>query len=123
RDTTPPLLTLTENPAQLWSPNHRLVPIQITWQASDVCGAAPTVALSSATSSEPDDAPGDGDGRTTQDISGADLGTPDTVVSLRSERSATGTGRTYELTYEATDSSGNNTRRAVAVLVPHDTAL
>ena len=116
----PPLLTVSGNPALLWPPNHRMVPIRISWQVADVCTATPVVVLTSAASNEPDDAPGDGDGDTTGDISGADLGTPDAEVWLRSERAGTGTGRTYTLVYQAADEAGNMTQGAVQVQVPHD---
>ena len=120
RDTTPPLLTLAANPSVLWPPNHRLVPVGVGWQVSDLCDPAATARLVSVTSSEPDDAPGDGDGRTTGDVAGADVGTPDTEVLLRAERSGDGPGRSYELTYSAIDASGNTTSALTVVTVPHD---
>ena len=120
RDTTPPAFTLTTNQAVLWPPNHRLVPVQVGWQASDRCDPAVKARLVSVTSSEPDDAPGDGDGRTSGDIAGADAGTPDTEVLLRGERAGDGPGRTYELTYQAVDASGNVASALAVVTVPHD---
>jgi len=121
-DTQPPLLTVTGSSTRLWPPNHRLVPITVSWQVTDLCTPLPTARLTSATSNEPDDAPGDGDGITTGDISGADLGTSDTEVWVRAERAATGTGRTYELKYESADAAGNVSSGTVLVQVPHDTA-
>jgi hypothetical protein len=123
RDTVPPLLTVAGSPAQLWPPNHRLVPVTLSWQATDLCTLAPTVRLLSATSNEPDDAPGDGDGSTTGDVSDADLGTADTQVSVRAERAATGTGRTCELKYEADDAAGNVSVGTVQIQVPHDMGI
>src|SRR5207245_1679246 len=99
RDTTPPSLTLTTDQTVLWPPNHRLVPVQVAWRVSDRCDPAASARLLSVTSSEPDDAPGDGDGRTTGDIGDATAGTPDAEIQLRAERSGDGPGRTYELTY------------------------
>lgn len=119
-DTTPPALTLTVNTMTLWPPNHRLVPLQVAWQMIDVCDPTAAVLLVSATSSEPDDTPGGGDGNTTEDIQDASIGTPDTVVLLRAERSADGPARIYTLTYAAQDSSGNTTSALQVVLVPHD---
>src|SRR5262249_5015614 len=120
RDTTPPSLTLGADPVVLWPPNHRLVPVQVSWQVRDLCDPAAGARLLSATSSEPDDAAGDGDGRTTGDITGADLGGPDAEVSLRAERSAAGPGRSYDLTYAATDASGNSTSALTIATVPRD---
>ena len=59
----------------------------------------------SVTSNEPDNGLGDGD--TSNDISGAGLGTDDRSVQVRAERSGTGTGRVYTFVYRVTDSSGN----------------
>jgi hypothetical protein len=123
RDTVAPVLTVARNPGELWSPNHRLVPVQVSWQIADLCSTAPPVLLRSVTSSEPDDAPGDGDGATTGDVTGADLGTPDTAVSLRAERNGAGPGRQYDLVYESVDAAGNVARQTVSVTVPHDSAL
>ncbi|PYT35519.1 MAG: hypothetical protein DMF52_10235, partial [Acidobacteria bacterium] len=120
RDTTPPSLALTAGPSVLWPPNHRLVPVGVSWQVSDRCDPVATARLVSATSSEPDDAPGEGDGQTTGDIAGADAGSPDAEVLLRVERVGNGPGRTYELTYAATDASGNATSALAVVTVPHD---
>jgi hypothetical protein len=120
RDTTAPSLTLAATPSILWPPNHRLVPVGIEWHASDRCDPAATARLLSVVSSEPDDASGDADGRTTGDIVGADVGVPDAELLLRAERSGTGAGRTYDLTYAATDASGNTTSSLAVVTVPHD---
>jgi hypothetical protein len=72
------------------------------------------VTLVSATSNEPDNAPGDADGNTTNDIDQVDLDT----FRLRAERSEAGTGRIYTLTYRATDACGNRTTRSATVTVP-----
>jgi hypothetical protein len=46
------------------------------------------------------------------------LGTPDTKVYLRSERSWLGTGRIYELTYTTADAAGNVRNAVAQVRVP-----
>jgi hypothetical protein len=97
--------------------------VQVSWEVTDVCSAAPPVLLRSATSNEPDDAPGEGDGSTTGDVTGADLGAADAEVLLRAERDGAGSGRQYELAYESADAAGNVTRRSVFVSVPHDSPL
>lgn len=120
RDTLPPSLGLTTDLTTLWPPNHRLVPVTVGWQTADVCDPAPIVALAGVTSSEPDDAPGNDDGATTGDVGSADAGAADTEIQLRAERLGTGPGRTYEITYTATDASGNRATAVALVTVPHD---
>src|SRR5437899_7007786 len=97
-----------------------MVPVQAAWQVGDFCDPAAGVFLASATSSEPEDAPGSGDGNTTGDIQDASIGTPDTSVLLRAERSGNGSGRFYTLIYAATDASGNTASALGIVTVPHD---
>jgi len=118
-DTTPPVLGVSAAPMALWPPNHRMFDTAATVTAIDAC-STPTVSLASVTSNEPDDAPGIGDGNTRDDIQGADLGTPDITVLLRAERNGSGEGRTYAMTYSATDGSGNASTATALVFVPHD---
>jgi hypothetical protein len=80
----------------------------------------PTVTLVSITSNEPDNAVGNGDGDTINDIQDAELGTPDFKFSLRAERSGSGDGRTYTVTYTAVDTAGNQSSADALVEVPHD---
>ena len=49
--------------------------VNVAISAADNSGTAPTVAFVSATSNEPDNAPGDADGNTTGDIVRVDLDT------------------------------------------------
>jgi len=118
-DTTPPVVTATAAQAELWPPNHRMVDVEVGLSASDICGT-PLLMLMSVTSSEPDDAPGGGDGNTTGDIQGASIGTPDTMLMLRAERAGDSPGRFYTLTYVAMDASGNMSSALELVTVPHD---
>jgi 6-phosphogluconolactonase (cycloisomerase 2 family) len=116
-DTTPPGATATAVPALLWPPDHRLRPVRVSLAATDACAAAVTILLRSVTSSEPDDAKGGGDGRTTGDIRGVDEG-DDRDLLLRAERASSGPGRTYTLTYRVTDPSGNSHDVTTTVAVP-----
>ena len=120
RDTMAPSLNVTLSPSILWPPNHRMVPIHVSWQASDVCDPALEVVLASVTCNEPDDEPGSGDGDSVGDIQDASIGTPDPTVLLRAERSGKGHGRVYTLTYIARDDSGNSASSPVIVTVPSD---
>ncbi|MBI5204291.1 MAG: hypothetical protein HZA11_05170 [Nitrospirae bacterium] len=72
------------------------------------------VELIEVTSSEPDNGLGDGD--TANDI----VVNADGTISLRAERSGTGNGRVYTITYKATDLAGNVTVSSATVVVPHD---
>jgi hypothetical protein len=63
RDSRPPALAMDASPHALWPPNHRPVPVRINWFVGDLCDPAPTVRLVSVTGNEPDDAPGEADGR------------------------------------------------------------
>lgn len=118
-DTTPPALLVSLEPAVLWPPNHRMVQVTASVSATDACGPA-SVSLLSVISSEPDDAPGGGDGATTNDIQGAVAGAPDFEFLLRAERATGGPGRTYTATYRALDGSQNSAEAAATAVVVHD---
>lgn len=117
-DTTAPTLAPCPSHGMLWPPNHELVTVTIAANAADPNGSAPQLAAS-VTSDEPDEGLGDGD--TANDIQNlqVDSETGTITVDLRVERSGTGDGRTYTITLEATDASGNSSMAEVTVLVPH----
>lgn len=115
-DTKPPVLKVSVSPAVLSKPNHKLVPIKVTWKATDKGSGIDTIKLISITSNERDNGLGDGD--TANDIQGADYGTADQEFLLRAERSGNGNGRIYTITYEATDKAGNKTTAQATVKVP-----
>ncbi|MFQ5700651.1 MAG: hypothetical protein ACE5HU_02275, partial [Acidobacteriota bacterium] len=117
-DTTPPEIMLTLTPSELWPPNHRLVKVSASAVGSDNCGD-PSILLTTVISSEPDDAPGGGDGATVEDIQDAMLGTADLEFRLRAERSGIGAGRIYSIVYTASDQSGNSVGVTGRVTVPH----
>ena len=115
-DGRPPVISVSLSPTILWPPDHRFVDIQARVPAEDACGPVDVV-LESVTSSEPDDAPASGDGHTTGDIE-ATIGTTPFNFRLRAERSASGSGRVYTVTYRAQDQSGNTVRSSSTVMVP-----
>jgi hypothetical protein len=121
-DDTPPTITAKAVPSVLWPPDHKLRDVHVRIQVSDncSCGDDVSVTLVSATSSESDD--GNGDGNTTDDIQGADIGSDDRDVQLRAERSGNGNGRVYTLRYRAEDAAGNHSEAVARVSVPHDQA-
>jgi uncharacterized protein len=112
-ETTPPVVTATASPDTLWPPNHKYVDVTVTVDITDKDPNA-TTELISVTSNEPDDGLGDGD--TPNDIVIVD----DLNFQLRAERSGTGDGRIYTITYEVTDACGNSTIVTAEVTVPKD---
>ncbi len=118
RDTTPPTVSCSSNPSTLWPPNHKLANVSASVSVTDSESGPAGFTLLSVTSSEPDNGLGDGD--TANDIQGWSTGTADTSGQLRAERSGTGSGRTYTLTYQGVDAAGNSATCATRVTVPHD---
>jgi streptogramin lyase len=124
QDTTPPEFTLSVTPTTLWPPDHKMVLITPVWTVTDKCDRSPNVSLISITMNEGDetntfDGIYDntvGDGHTIKDIQV----TSDVSIYLRAERSGTGAGRIYTITYRAIDYSGNVTIQSATVTVLHD---
>jgi hypothetical protein len=112
-DTTPPTITCLPSPSVIWSPQHKLVPIGASVSAGDDSGSV-SVTLVSVTSSQADsgldaeDVPGD--------IQDWVIGTDDRSGLLRAERVER--ARTYTLTYQAEDASGNTATCHATVTVP-----
>jgi len=117
-DKTPPTMTCSATPNSLWPPNHKMVNVTTSVTMNDSLSGASGFTLTSVTSNEPDEGLGDGD--VANDIQGWAIGTADTAGSLRAERSGSGTGRIYTLSYEGKDAAGNTTPCSVTVKVPHD---
>jgi hypothetical protein len=100
------------NPAVLWSPNHKLIPVQILG-VTDPDNLSTTIAVTAVTQDEPVNGLGAGD--TSPDAVIKDQG-----VLLRAERAGKGNGRVYHVSFTATDSKGGNCSGTVNVSVPHD---
>ncbi len=104
-----PTLSMSVTPNELRPPNHKYRTVVATPTASgDVTG----IDLLSVVSNEPDNGLDDGD--TADDIVIVD----DLTVKLRAERSGNGTGRTYTLTWQATNSCGATAVATATVEVP-----
>lgn len=120
-DTTPPTIQVSLSPNLLWPPNHNLVTVSATVAASDSCDAGPAVSLVSITSSEPDNGLGDGDQPNDIQAAGGGpipLGTDVRSFLLRAERSGSGSGRVYTVTYMVKNAAGNSASASATVLVP-----
>jgi uncharacterized protein len=113
-DATAPELTVTASPSGLWPPNHKYVTVTTTADASDAIDPGPSVSFVSATSNEPDDAPGGSDGSTRNDV----VVVGDNTFKLRAERDENGSGRVYTIAYRATDACGNSSEASATVTVP-----
>jgi hypothetical protein len=118
RDTVAPSFSLTVLPAVLWPPDHKMIPVRLVGLVADACDPAPGLGLLQATSSEPDDAPGSGDGQTTGDIGTATFKGAEGVLLLRGERDSMGPGRVYTITCQVRDSTGNATGATATARVP-----
>jgi uncharacterized repeat protein (TIGR01451 family) len=118
-DTTPPVITLHTTQIKLWPPNHlyqKFTVSDFVLSASDA--SDPGVNLSSVyilkvTSDEI--AKGEGDGNTYKDIV---IGPDCKSTQVRSERSGSGDGRVYTITFKVRDASGNYTTAIARVVVP-----
>jgi hypothetical protein len=111
-DTVPLDLSVSVSPHILWPPNHKMVKIEpIIAVSGDQCGSGEVTVLS-ITSNEDDN--GRGDGSTTGDI----LITNDGSIYLRAERSGSGSGREYTITYQVVDDAGNVAVATATVTVP-----
>jgi uncharacterized repeat protein (TIGR01451 family) len=103
------------SPSRLLLPLHQMVPVNVSYSASDTCG--PVTTTLAVTSDEPVTGP-----ILVQGLAG--LTSPDWQVvndhqvRLRAERSLRGDGRVYTLTITAADTAGGTSTRQVTVTVP-----
>ena len=114
-DTLPPVFTSASVSTNLlWPPNHKLIPVQVTATATDICGAV-TTKIKSITSNQSPNAKGSGHTSNDWKITG------DLTAELRAERTGKDKGgRIYTITVEATDEAGNTAHTNLLVTVPHD---
>jgi hypothetical protein len=118
-DTQAPSITLNGNVITLWPPNHQYETVLVSdlvAGASDNCDAGiglSSVFISQVTSDEVEN--GNGDGNTLNDIV---IAPGCKSVQLRSERSGSGNGRVYTITFKVIDAAGNVATATAKVAVP-----
>ena len=109
----PPVCHLARaTPDLLWPPTHKLIRVGITG-LSDPNNDSITTTVTQVMQDEPIDMLGDGDTSPDAVLQGA-------TVLLRAERSGTGNGRVYQITFEAADEFGGTCGGTVRVFVPRD---
>jgi hypothetical protein len=110
----PPDCTMaTSSIDSLWPPNHQMVTISING-IMDPDGDPIAITITHITQDEPVNGLGDGD--TSPD--GFGIGTSE--AQIRAERSGTGNGRVYAISFKAEDGKGGSCTNTVQVGVPHD---
>jgi hypothetical protein len=121
-DKTAPTIVLTSNTISLSPPNHQYVTFtmsQLVSSVTDLCDASVDindVVISKVTSDEPENANGNGDGNTENDM----VITPDCKsLQVRRERAGGGDGRVYTVTLQVKDSSGNVATAVRKIYVPN----
>jgi hypothetical protein len=104
----PPTITsASATPSVLWPPNHKMVPVSLSYARGDSCPVSIGCSLT-ITSNEP------GDGQPQWQV------TDDHNLLLRAERLGNGSGRVYTITITCVDPAGNSSQKSVTVTVPHD---
>jgi hypothetical protein len=123
-DTVPPEISVTISPEVLWPPNHKMVEVSPTIQASDLCCEEDVIVeLINIQINENDSEDTFDPQYDTVAESGFienDVQTIGDKIFLRSERSGKSEGRIYTFLYRATDCAGNVATTSATVTVPHD---
>lgn len=122
QDTTAPTIAASDKPKVFWPPNHKYQTVSISdfvSSVTDTCDPSvdiSKVVITSVSSDELEDAEGDGDGKTLEDI----VIKSSQTVDLRAERQGAGNGRVYTINYQVADAAGNVATGFSQVWCPHD---
>ncbi|MDP8242953.1 MAG: HYR domain-containing protein [Candidatus Hinthialibacter antarcticus] len=107
-DTTPPQINdAVPDPAEIWPPNNKMIPVTISVDAFDTASETVNCQIISVTSDE----------EITEDdweITG------DLTLLVRADRDGNGDGRVYFILVECTDEYGNASQEVVEVTIAHD---
>jgi len=116
--TPPSIASVTATPSVIWPPNHKKVLVNVSVDATAVCGP-PVCKIVAIAINEP--SKGDDDGDEPSGDRDDDKARPDTrIVSDFTAEVRAVPDRTYTITVECTDTAGNTTRKDTQVFVPHD---
>ena len=107
----PRIQSISATPALLLPPNHQMVPVVVRVSAFDNCSAV-TSRIIGVTSSDPTSGTSSADKSPDWRITGP------LTLQLRAEISQPNRSRTYTITIESRDASGNVATRNVNVVVP-----
>jgi hypothetical protein len=99
--------------ALMWPPNHSLHTISLVG-VTDPDGDPVTITITGITQDEPTLGLGDGD------FSPDGFGVETSLAQLRAERSGSGNGRVYVISFTASDGQDATCDGSVSVGVPHD---
>lgn len=122
-DIEAPVITVAAGPTLLAPPNHQAVSVaaaDLVVAVTDNLDAGLTAAdvvISRVSSDEPEDAEGNGDGTTLDDVV---IASDCRSVELRAERAGGGNGRVYTIELAVADARGNVGTASYRVDVPHD---
>jgi arabinan endo-1,5-alpha-L-arabinosidase len=110
--TAPTFVSIAATPNVVWPPNHRMVPVSVSVSVDDDIDPTPSVRIISIESNEPLVSQDTGNFAPDYEITG------ELTARVRAERSGLGTGRTYTISVESEDFSGNVSTQTVTVQVP-----
>jgi len=112
-DSIPPALSVSPTVSSIWPPSKAMTLVGINITVADNSGGIPSVKLISIAC--------DDSCNSSADIAEAAFGTDDRSFKLRADRKGgSKAGRTYTITYEASDVAGNKAIATTTVVVPHD---
>jgi hypothetical protein len=118
-DTEAPMVSSAVEIASLWPPNHAMIDVGFTYEATDNCPGGPEVELFVTTDEPTAQASGAGqtspapDAEILRELDGTFAG-----IRLRAERSTSSNGRVYRIDVKATDPCGNEAHAYAFVSVP-----
>lgn len=105
-DDTPPALVVSTDIETIWPVNHKMVKITPSFDVADNCEGVAAIELVEVTCNQQSE---------------GDIEVGDNGIFLRAKRDADDKdGRSYTLTYKATDEAGNETTASAQVKVPHN---
>jgi titin len=118
-DTEAPTITLSSTAIEFWPPNHAYHTVNVSdfvTGVSDNCSSlsVSSIVITSVTSDEPEDANGNGDGNTLNDMV---IANGCHSVQLREERNGNGNGRVYRIHVAISDGCGNTATASFPVSV------